>query len=575
MNKRILEGKSQSILNAILLFLIAIGLGVYLMVMPKYQDDWEYGICVSEWLEEHGAVLEDGVVPFTAMPDFSGWIEWMSFEYGHWLPRFANLVSPLLLIWPKWFSSGIMWICWLLACAIMMRRVGVVWRRGYLSVAGAVMITWLIPWQDCMGVLAYQLNYLIPTLLGILLLIYLSPEKRGGLYTAGAFILGFILGGWHEGFGVPVLAGLIAMFIGFRECRRADIVMAGIGVGLGLAFIWFSPGFQTRFGMVSARTQLNFNTILIFCLNSIAYWLGLISLIIALCKRCVRTVFTPDNVFWAFSGMAGCVVCFLYVGDSRVGWWSEFCGIAMMLRSAVLILPQSVKRYSVGSIIIVGSAAVFSITYWTMVDIFTIHFETNYRKAIAEWRKDPTKDVFMEILPESKKPLLIGRMPGSKLLFQFTHIPMRDESYRGKPYMCDELPCYYMYPIPEELKYITSARGTQLRDSYGMRKIGDWFVMEGMPGDYMKPLPADLPSEFYRNERRIRTGVRVDVDFGKGWVPAYALIVGFHSQADGKEYSIVLPFVGFSFQNWYKNHLWHLKRVRVHTSVLKESVLKS
>ena len=66
-----------------------------------------------------------------------------------------------------------------------------------------------LPWYDYLYQQCYQFNYLISTgisMLAIYLVLFSTELKKCRQYIIAFFLVGTVAGGWHEGFGVPLLS---------------------------------------------------------------------------------------------------------------------------------------------------------------------------------------------------------------------------------------------------------------------------------------------------------------------------------------------------------------------------------
>ncbi|MDE7402192.1 MAG: hypothetical protein K2M87_02135, partial [Muribaculaceae bacterium] len=413
------------------------------------------------------------------------------------------------------------------------------------------------------------------TLLGVMLFELLRRERQSSvtgrvISCIFAIILGVLTGSWHEGFGVPVLASVGLLFLFFKEWRRAEVALATVGLICGIAFILLSPGFQARLdpygNAASPWTPLRY--VRLIC-DTLGFWIGALTIVVAGIRCSWRKLYTPGFIFWVSGGLTSVIICLCFIGGARVGWWADFCGVALMLQGLSLLWPALSRKYNALSLSIVAVFAVVTVAYWVEVDLYTVREAREYRRAIAMWRENPDESVFVEVLPKSQAPWLLGRMPQSGLENHpyFADITLRrfDENKAG------------FFPFPDELESMRGESGSMVADADGMRQVGDWFVMPGLPGDLVEPdLPdlADLnPEQLYKDRnfmmkystrsRWFATPVAVEIDLGGGWQPAMATLTGFKSPADGNYYTLVLPYLPSTLQNWLLFRLRGVKRVRI------------
>ncbi len=551
-------------INAVLLALMAIGLGIFLIGMPMMCDDWVYVECMLPWIHAQGANIEEGVALFSAIPDFSAWFDWVRAEYLRWLPRFSNLISPLLLVWPKWFSSGVMWLCAICTFQISLRILNISWEKGGASVLLAAILGWFLPWYDGFGSLLFQLNYIVPTLLAVLIFYLLCSKRVIWLQYSLTFLTGVLLGGWHEGFGVPVLAALVVLFIIFKDWRRADVVIAGVGIASGLAFIWFSPGFHERLSPKSEGFEITAVRIKVFLCDTFSYWVGFLSVIAGIIISGWKKILKPATLFLLISGGLSVIVCFIFLGGPRVAWWADFCGSVLLIQSLVNIWPAIAGRYRWRDAIPIWIIALCAIVFWITVDCYVIKINRDYRQAISGWREDPYSNVFADAVTMSRRPLIIGRMPesmGYDRCMQMVDYTMRAGD-RTKA---------LFYLFPGELRDVTAESGEYVKDGKGARKVGEWFIMPGKTGDFMKPYIGEDSEDIYYESELIRTNVAAEIDFGDGWQPECANLYSFRSQRDGKYYTLIMPMPPVPLKRWYTGHFKKAARVRINASEFKDS----
>ncbi|MGM9852378.1 MAG: DUF6056 family protein [Muribaculaceae bacterium] len=251
---------------------------------------------------------------------------------NHWFydtGRLANIISPVILGWlPHWvfalFSGFAMWITFFYGIKLAGVCEGSV--RSYLIV---FVLTFALPWLDFAFTVVFALNYVWTGALTVATL-YLLFRRQ--LHTAaatwGAAAVALAAGWMHEGFSIPVLAGMFVWWL----WRRRRVSRAQWTVMLayltGFIFILVAPAVWTRLdGTYNLFGLLSFNEIILhavaFC---IVPYVFLIVLAVVLIRKELRVKLLGDRQlcgFVAFSATATVVATImfyvLYVGP-RLGW---------------------------------------------------------------------------------------------------------------------------------------------------------------------------------------------------------------------------------------------------------------
>lgn len=98
------------------------------------------------------------------------------------------------------------------------------------------------PWIDQLYLIDFQTNYIwsLALSLYIAMSFYHRQDSKPGLL----FITSILLGGWHEGFSVPIFISIIAVAWLYKEYRTRGTVIILIGMAIGMAFLATAPSFS-------------------------------------------------------------------------------------------------------------------------------------------------------------------------------------------------------------------------------------------------------------------------------------------------------------------------------------------
>lgn len=289
--------------------------------------------------------------------------------------RLANIISPVFLgLLPHWMFAALsgfaLWMTFALGMHIAGVRRGSVWSYFIVFV-----LTFALPWLDFAFTVIFALNYVWTGALTVAVLYLLfCRTPRGGGAVGAACLLALAAGWMHEGFSVPVLAGIGAWWLA-RGCRMSAAQWAiAVSYALGFVLIISAPAVWHR-AAVSVSLFEKFTWIEIIphavAFNAVPFaFLALLSVVA--CRRSLRVrVFIKERrrefiVFTLVATLTAMAIFFsMYLGP-RMGWTgtimatlggaavlSALDGMAGSLRRALsLIMAVCVTANLVGTIIL-------------------------------------------------------------------------------------------------------------------------------------------------------------------------------------------------------------------------------
>lgn len=288
---------------------------------------------------------------------------------NHWYNdtgRLCNLLSPIFLgLLPKLVFSVISGGFILMSVMLMCRLAGV--KRGSTgSWIIALLVTFTLPWFDYMFSVIFAINYVWPSALTLLIVYWLSDRDKvkselSTVQFSGMCITALLAGWMHEGFSLPVIAGVLTLWVTRiqRPNKKNMILFAFYLVGTLLIII--SPALWTRtanseslFMRMSLMEQIlhgiGFNVMFfIFC----AF------LIICSFKRSFRNILDENKklksitVFVASSSVVASLIFYLFYTGPRMGWYAtQFCSIGIVALGHGLFPPvKRVTGYIINSLI--------------------------------------------------------------------------------------------------------------------------------------------------------------------------------------------------------------------------------
>lgn len=217
----------------LLLLLIFVSFAYCFFLYPLGLDDYWFLSDVKSGIAD-GGTFWDGIKHF--------WEIRVNYDNG----RFANLIGVLFLLLPRWVTSAISVLALLLSYLLMCRVAGITRRDFNAAMLMAVFVAIGLPWHDSIFSSVYSFNYLWATPLMLACILAILRSKP--INVALMFVVGVLLGGWHEIYSLPVLIATgILMLMGFLEWRR-DRVFLLLGLCIGLVWLMLIPAWSSRVG---------------------------------------------------------------------------------------------------------------------------------------------------------------------------------------------------------------------------------------------------------------------------------------------------------------------------------------
>lgn len=519
------EQTATGIMNAVWAALYLVGLGIFLVFMPKYNDDFWYATPLREWFAAIGCSgLECGMrdvathgVPFRAIAEV--WREHCVTDNA----RLCNLVVPFFLILPKWVGSLLALGAWAVVMRVSLRLAGVDMRRSPVVMAALILWSFAMAWQQHMGSLVYQFNYLIGS--GVIMWYILFALETGDSFhrLVLLFLAGTVAGAWHEGFSLPTVAGLAVVMLVFKRCRRKNLAVAMAGLLCGAAILMLAPAGQERLG----RELLHGMSLSRGMLRLIAghpAFLLFMAMWVAGLERRGRKVVTPLMVFIIAGSVAILAVQLLTTGERRVGWWADMMsvvGVSALLEEMRRPGGPAVRRM-LQAAYIAGGVAVCA--HWAAVDAYTLGIRKTFAEILDRHVRRGQRVVFSDIPVFGDIPAICAGIPDVGLYISPYTLPYLDRYYHG------DNKEDYLTVIPSALRHVSAEAGEEVPGGSGMRRLGGLFFMK-----------ANTPGTPERKEREMTvtmtTGLRTSAVF---------ICSPFVSERDGCEYNFCYPWHG----NW-------------------------
>lgn len=399
--------------------LLAAGFGLAFWLVPSYADDLWYGLRNAHFIRE--------LVPDV---DWQGVAETIQEHFATDNARLPNVIMSFAVLMPKWICALISTLLWFYAIRKIFSLAGIGKGKGLLPVAlGVFFISFLLPWFEAFGALAYQLAYIWGTAIvlwcmGMFVRDSQKPNKTNwsDWQAALCFAAGLLLGVWHEGFSVTFMAfgAMMTVLDRHRYLNKRNVLMlAGCFIGTLYLFI-LSPAMDRANGL---HEGLSASKLMITALGEPAFMLLCLVWLILLCFRSIRPRLKeatgPQALIFAVSLTAGGAVNFmihlLSVNSPRAGWCGQIFSIIAIIVLIGIAFPTlySPERQKGITLKAVAAWLLLAVCFLRLgaSDYYALKLHNEFPRVIAEAGASPVHQAFTDFPTEFDAPLICAFFP--------------------------------------------------------------------------------------------------------------------------------------------------------------------
>lgn len=526
-------------LNVLWLVLAAVGLGIWLVGMPPYLDDWWYMEPLRGWYEAQGMnnplsgrYAAGAGVPWEEIT--ACWAE----RYCDTNGRFGNMLLIPLLMLPKWVGSVVAWLAILFSFGAVLRLSGVSLRRILPVPLALVLWMFMLPWRDHLGSLTFQMCYLLPPGFVMATALCVLRGGKGVGMCLLSFMSAFMAGVSHEGIAGPALCGLLALPILYRDCRCGRIYAALAGMLLGLIVLACSPGMWGRVAQSGGQERFTAAWLAAVGLICLPYVVAAVVWLVMAARGKGRELLADRFLtFMMVGGLMSCLVVCVSDTTPRAGWWACFAAVASLLVMIRMCAGRERNRYVAAKVALsaVCLAAVFA--HLVSVDIMTLRLRRTFYAGLDDWlsRGRSVPAVFGEVTPPGERPLMAFMLPDD--VFFVRGLYTVGMYYGYDPETRRERKVDFAI-VPEQLRRAVDCGAN---DRTACSRDG-WF--------YVSADSVSAPDS--------EGCVPVLVDYGGGYVARRAFAIPFVSEADGRRYYWLEPVAG-----WYVSRFRTVREIKL------------
>lgn len=458
--------KNNSIINLMWLLLCEIGLGIFMIGMPKIHDDWWFMYHLKSWFD-----LQPDATPFSGGDIIRYGIPWQEFRdtivdhYHNDNMRISNYFAMFLLIFPKWVGSSVAALSWMYVMWGSLKLVGIDWRKTSLIPIAIFLWIFGLPWRDYLGCMMFQFNYVVASALCIWLLNLIKESRHSPLTEIRLLLLGLLVGAWHEGFSAVMIVGLTALLLFTKNINRRNIYFALAGLCIGFVWLLFCPNFFVRADLEFSKNSKPLSTRLIkgifwhfpsitFLLTVVLYWWK---------SGWQKLIANPIIVFLT-AGVITSVAMFMYIDSARSGWMGDVMAIPGIIYMLDKFSPSLWKTYRgwsllIGIVLMTGSV-------WTLVlvDKYTLKYKPIYEDMIIKYGRGEGIHFFVDILPDDARPYVVSLFVNNKYIYD-------SEWFEFNYYRKENKLQNHWIMIPRQLEKFDFESAEKIPGNAGFRRI--------------------------------------------------------------------------------------------------------
>lgn len=220
----------------------------WMISCDTYFDDWIYKKSSGETFDEFwnctgGSIQNLGDA-------FNSCIN----HYHHSNGRLADKIVIFSNLLPDIISRVIHALC--LGLTLYFSSILCFRDKWKISIGGTAILSasiiFLLPWNDYFNASAINYNYLLSATLNLPIIIsYITDRHRYNSYKIYIYILAPIAGMMHEGFSIPILAGMLLHTLTFHKSIKPHHITLFLTYFIGALILLIAPGTIKRISDVS------------------------------------------------------------------------------------------------------------------------------------------------------------------------------------------------------------------------------------------------------------------------------------------------------------------------------------
>lgn len=454
--------------NTLWILLFCVGLGYFLIAMPKYYDDFWFSLNLREWFRQQGVydINQGGDIFRYGIPWKDVFVTWWQHICDD-NSRLCNMIVVLFLLMPKWVGSSLALVSWMLAMWVSYRFAGINWKHSWLVVPALFLWSFCMPWSSHMGSLDYQFNYVLSS--GIILgyAYWITTLDNPSVSVKILIVLvGVLVGSWHEGFSVPAFAGAVSCILFCRAFRRDAIYCGLAGIFIGICTFIISPSFINRINLEISHHQYVLYRLVRVLLGHPAYSVLILSLLFCVVNNKISAFARqPLGIFIIVSATVSMVIQFMVADARRAAWWADMISIVGIMCICRILFVNCKPGFKTINSWLSVIMMVLTIVHWGYVDYFVYKIKHQMPTVLSEHINGKKRVVFTDAVSFYDLPMICMNVPDAGILLSPGTMRAMNNYYHDGDIE------NYLTVIPESLRAVTETSGEEIEGGSGLRKV--------------------------------------------------------------------------------------------------------
>lgn len=435
---------------------------------------WHTPLGLDDWM--FMGVYHDHNGPGNAF-DIGAWIDYIAELRANDNSRISNMMSIFTTTIEPWcgFSQLLTGPVVAFILYMILRLTRITTGRGRVAAILWIAMVIFLPWRDSLLVRDYTLNYFYSGAISLLFIgVVLRQERRGWSVTGILLtaVLAIVAGGWHEGFSLPLCAGMVVWTLVKRFRMSRGWYVVGVAYGVATLAFALSPGLLHRAGVQVSASQVNFNYK--FWADNLLTGLTLCLLIASMCLQRGRRHMAPLTrnplfVIMAVAMVTGLAMNFMIRHFPRMSFWPSICSMIVLMLYFRAWIEVNCRRLWAG--IMAVACYMACVAHGVVSVMWQIRLDREADDIVAQFDTG-TDTVFYDIVEPDTFPVYTLYFPEKKLwVTPFNYFAM-----------CNYYKHDSMAVVPRALRDADEGNSTRLEGNLGvMAKDGALWGM--LPDD--------------------------------------------------------------------------------------------
>lgn len=329
--------------------------------------------------------------------------------------RLTNILMIIMVPMPHWLQSAMTGTLAGLMLMAVYRFIDGIRRTNHPAwmfwTVAALLWLWF-PWYNNLVSLDYKLNYILPSVLGVIYAVgfFFCNPKCGSRNFAFCLAAAFLTGLSHEGFSLPLIGASVIMCLADKNERKKRILLT-LTLAVGTAICVLAPSTLMRLNQQSDERGFFIDTgAIISCIKVLSVPLAASALTLCVCllrrkKQMFGSAIVRNAVvFWISNFIIGFLMAVIIGQAGRICWWPA---MSLLMADLVIIRASDYKRdFNAISLAMIAICMAWSVLFIKQ----TIRVSENQKELLTELSRHSDGIVYMNPVLQQDIPWWTLRM---------------------------------------------------------------------------------------------------------------------------------------------------------------------